>query len=108
MAISHAEKMIPAAVKEAVHSVVPSAELILFGSRARGDFETDSDWDFLVLVDGDADWELNERIHDALFEVQLETGAPVCTVVESRETWDSAYSRATPFHKNVDKDGRRV
>jgi len=26
-------------------------KIILFGSRARGDFKPDSDWDFLVVVD---------------------------------------------------------
>lgn len=26
-------------------------KIILFGSRARGDFKEDSDWDFLVVVD---------------------------------------------------------
>ncbi len=28
-------------------------KIILFGSRARGDFNSDSDWDFLVVVDKD-------------------------------------------------------
>lgn len=28
-------------------------QILLFGSRARGDFRSDSDWDFLVIVDRD-------------------------------------------------------
>ncbi|MEJ5253086.1 MAG: nucleotidyltransferase domain-containing protein [Armatimonadota bacterium] len=28
-------------------------QIILFGSRARGDFRPDSDWDFFVIVDRD-------------------------------------------------------
>ena len=39
-------------VKEAVWKIEPTAEVILYGSRARGDSTCESDWDFLVLVDG--------------------------------------------------------
>jgi predicted nucleotidyltransferase len=39
-------------VKQAIHDVEPAAEIILYGSRSREDAGTESDWDFLVLVDG--------------------------------------------------------
>jgi predicted nucleotidyltransferase len=29
------------------------SRILLFGSRARGDFRSDSDWDFFVIVDKD-------------------------------------------------------
>jgi predicted nucleotidyltransferase len=32
-----------------------AVKIILFGSRARGDFRPDSDWDFLVVIDKDMD-----------------------------------------------------
>ena len=34
-------------VKQLIHQIEPEAEIILFGSRARGDAAPDSDWDFL-------------------------------------------------------------
>jgi len=42
-------------VKNAVKQIEPSAEIILYGSRAREDFNEGSDWDFLILVDGIVD-----------------------------------------------------
>ncbi|HHW11119.1 MAG TPA: nucleotidyltransferase domain-containing protein [Firmicutes bacterium] len=33
----------------------PDADILLFGSRARGDATADSDWDFLILVNGKVD-----------------------------------------------------
>ena len=33
--------------------VPPHSEVILFGSRARGDARKDSDWDILILLDKD-------------------------------------------------------
>ncbi len=39
-------------IKRTVRAIEPDAEVILYGSRARGDAEADSDWDLLILVDG--------------------------------------------------------
>ncbi len=36
--------------------------LLLFGSRARGQARPDSDWDFYVIIDRDADWHTRQRI----------------------------------------------
>ena len=35
---------------------------ILFGSRARGDYREDSDWDILVVVGGGLDWRARRRL----------------------------------------------
>ena len=37
-------------IASSIHDKDPNAEAILFGSRARGDFKPDSDWDILILV----------------------------------------------------------
>lgn len=40
--------------------------ILLFGSRARGDFRTDSDWDFYAVTDRDVSyserWDISDRI----------------------------------------------
>ena len=53
-------------VKQGVLAVEPTAEIILFGSRARGDATIDSDWDFLVLVDGPVDSGRTDRMRDII------------------------------------------
>lgn len=35
-------------VREAAINIEPEAEVILYGSRARGDAASSSDWDFLI------------------------------------------------------------
>ncbi len=42
-------------VKQAILEIEPSAEIILYGSRSRGDFNEESDRDFLILVEGTVD-----------------------------------------------------
>lgn len=39
-------------VKSAILKIEPHADIILYGSRARGDAHVESNWDFLVLLDG--------------------------------------------------------
>ncbi|MCB9036979.1 MAG: nucleotidyltransferase domain-containing protein [Lewinellaceae bacterium] len=36
-------------IKESVNEIEPQSEIILFGSKARGDDRDDSDWDLLIL-----------------------------------------------------------
>lgn len=96
---------VPESVKTAVWSVAPDAEVILYGSRARGDHEPDSDWDFLVLLNEAATGDIEDRIRDAVFDIQLQ-GVPVCIMLESKGVWNSERFRATPFHKNISLEGR--
>ena len=42
-------------------------KIILFGSRARGDFSKDSDWDFLIMIDKDLNF---EEKHAIIIEAQ--------------------------------------
>ncbi|MCD6239500.1 MAG: nucleotidyltransferase domain-containing protein [Thermotogae bacterium] len=44
-------------------------KIILFGSRARGDYKEDSDWDFLIIVNE----ELNRKEKRAILECGLRT-----------------------------------
>ena len=37
-------------IKSIVQSILPGAKIILFGSRARGDNNNDSDYDFLLIT----------------------------------------------------------
>lgn len=39
-------------IKKLVHEIVPDAQIILYGSRARGDAHANSDYDILILVNG--------------------------------------------------------
>ena len=37
-------------IKTSVKEVDPQSEVVLFGSRARGEQRSDSDWDILILI----------------------------------------------------------
>ncbi|HEX42989.1 MAG TPA: nucleotidyltransferase domain-containing protein [Phycisphaerales bacterium] len=92
-------------VKRAVAEVGPGAEISLYGSRARGHSHAESDWDFLILVDGTVSDERIDAIRHRLYEVGWACGQVLCSIVRSREQWSSRPLIDTPFHRNVKLEG---
>ena len=91
--------------KSAIVEVVGPADVILYGSRARGWARKDSDYDVVVVVNGPVDMALEDRIRAQVYPLELETGAVITLMVYSRDQWDSPLYRATPFHRNVEREG---
>ena len=92
-------------IRNVANSDIPKgAQVILFGSQARGDAHKDSDWDLLVLLDKDRitpedydmysypfwelGWKIDEMIHPTIY---------------TKKDW---LSKANPvFRANVERDG---
>jgi len=91
--------------KQAIRQVVPDADVILYGSRARGNANEYSDYDILVLVNGPAEMPLEEEIRSNVYPLELDSGAVLTLFVYSRQQWDTPLYRAMPFHKNIDREG---
>ena len=91
--------------KKAITTVTGDADVILYGSRARGDADEYSDYDIMVIVNGPADMVLEGKIRDNIYPLELETEAMLTLIVYSKQQWDSPLYRAMPLHKNVDRDG---
>lgn len=96
---------IPKAVKEAVQRVDPTATVILYGSRARGDARADSDWDLIVLTDGSVGDAQEDAIRNAIYEVEWKTGEVLTVILHARDDWETPRYQATPFQRNVAREG---
>ncbi len=92
-------------IRQAVCAVEPGAEIILYGSRARGDAGPESDWDLLILVDGPVDGDRKTAIRHRLYEVEWDSDEVLTSIIFNREDWHSPLYQAMPFHQNVDRDG---
>jgi predicted nucleotidyltransferase len=102
---SNTERALLEHCRDAVRELLPGAEVILYGSRARGDAGPESDYDLLVLVDGPVDWRLEDQIRQCLYDLELETGAVVTINAYNRSDWRSPLYRAMPFTQNVEREG---
>jgi predicted nucleotidyltransferase len=94
--------------KRAIGSVLPDAEIILYGSRARGDAQEYSDYDLLILTHQKPSVKMDEAILDEIYPVELETGAMISFVVQNEADWGKPLYKAMPFHKNIDREGIRI
>jgi predicted nucleotidyltransferase len=92
-------------VKGTVLEIERTADVILYGSRARGDASANSDWDLLVLVDGPVDGERVDRIRRRLYEIEWESDQVLSSIVRNRQQWNSQPRKGTPFHRNVELEG---
>lgn len=91
-------------IKKVVLEVDSEAEVVLFGSRARGDFNDESDWDVLILVDKEeTDFTFKRKIQNVMYNLELEQTAVISTIIKNRKFWQDI--SVTPLFKEVEKDG---
>ena len=87
----------------ATKALPPSSSLILYGSRARGDYKDDSDWDLLILLDKP---ELSDSDYDNVsFPFTLlgwNIGELISPQMYTKKEWDSI--SFLPFYTNVERD----
>ncbi|MDY7075809.1 MAG: nucleotidyltransferase domain-containing protein [Chloroflexota bacterium] len=77
---------------------------VLFGSRARGEAELDSDMDVLVVM-SNADPEIRKEIRHLAVEVWLEHDIYLSTRVWSRAHWCKLEELQTMLYCNIRRDG---
>ena len=92
-------------VKKVVSEIEPNAEIILYGSRSRGDSSSESDWDFLILLDGPVDDDRVDRIRYQLYEIEWESGEVLSSIVKNRQEWNSYPYNIMPFHQRIENEG---
>jgi len=100
-----ADKILLDRCRQAIRRVVSDADLVLYGSRARGEAHEYSDYDILILVDQPVSIALKDEILSSVYPLELETGAMLTLVTYNRRQWESLPYEEMPFHKNVERDG---
>ena len=94
-------------IRQKISEIDPDAEVILYGSRARGDNRKDSDWDIIVLTGYPVDFKKETEFMDHMYDLELLTGESFSLFVYSRTDWNTR-QRISPFYHNVMEDGIRL
>jgi predicted nucleotidyltransferase len=98
-------KQIPLIVKKHIQKINPEIEIILFGSRARGDVNHNSDWDFLLLTNENVSEKLKDRYRSLLFDIELEHGEVISSLIENKVEWRDIKNQVMPLYTRIEKEG---
>lgn len=77
-------------------------DIILFGSRARGDFYSDSDYDLIVLVDQETK-ELEDKIFNLSCEIGWKNNVVITVFIHEKSYYER--KKYKPFFMNIRKEG---
>ena len=83
-------------LKEQINNV------ILFGSRARGDFQSESDYDILVLVTKKTK-DIRDKIDEIVWEIAWEYNVVITAFIYEKSRFEN--DRFEPLFMNIRKEG---
>ena len=84
---------------------LPVAQIILFGSKARGDAHDDSDIDLLSLTTRPLTWDEQKQVVPLLSPVQLEYDVLFGTIEIPEDEWYHGIYQVLPLRTEVERDG---
>ena len=84
-------------------------QIWLYGSYARGDFDSESDVNIMVLVDLPKDKlsSYRRKVSDLSFVLDLKYDVLLLIKLQDKETFQR-FAEVLPFFKNIIREGKRV
>lgn len=94
--------------RDRVHSDYPNAQIILYGSQAKGQAQPESDVDLLVLLDEEIPPVTKRHIHDLLYDIALAEDVVISSIIQSSCKWNLPINQATPLYQIIQREGVKV
>ncbi|MCX8042744.1 MAG: nucleotidyltransferase domain-containing protein [Desulfobacterota bacterium] len=93
-------------IKKALTSFLDKrlVKLVLFGSRARGDYSAGSDFDIAIIVQGLTP-QLKKEIYNAIADVELAHDTPVSAIALSEEEFEHLKQRERAIALDIEREG---
>ena len=82
-------------------------EIILFGSKVRGDSKKNSDLDILIVLHN-LSWEIKKAISELAAEENIKHNVVISTIRYASDAWENPIIKASPFVMSVKKEGIRL
>lgn len=82
-------------------------EIILFGSKVRGDGKKYSDIDILIVLNK-LSWEIKKTISRLAAQENIKHNVLISTVRYDADTWENPVIKLSPFGRTVREEGIRL
>jgi len=93
------------AVARTLKSQFPVEEIILFGSKARGDYDVFSDIDILLVTAKPLHWREEKAIVETLFDIGMTHDVIFTPLFASKEEWQGGLFAQFPIYAEILRDG---
>jgi len=103
--IEHHERLAIIEAARLLKEHFSAREVILFGSKARGDDDEESDIDLLILTALTVSWDERKAINDALFDIELKYGVVISTLIATDAEWHEGTFPVLPIHQEISEHG---
>lgn len=97
-----------AAIQEAIRTLKTKfavVEVRLFGSKARGTSDSESDIDLLVLTAAPISWRERNGMTDTLYDIQTKYDVVISLLVIPQKEWISGLVSVLPIHDAIEEEG---
>ena len=102
--MNYKERKILEEFKKGVCSLFPDAEIILFGSKAKGEDIRESDTDILVLLEKYSP-KYEDKIRDIVFEIEMKHDIMISLLIYAKDVWNSPAYRLLELYHWIEKEG---
>jgi len=98
------EQMVLSDLKNSLKILLDNIELRLYGSRARGDNEADSDFDLLIVAPG-LTKELKDKIRAIVWQTGFDNDMFISALIVDKHDWYETPLRVSPIKKAIEREG---
>jgi uncharacterized protein (UPF0332 family)/predicted nucleotidyltransferase len=105
--LAPAEREAIEAAAAALRARFPVTDIVLFGSKARGDSDPESDIDLLVLTSRPLDAEEQRRIWGELHDIGMRFDVLLSPLTVEARSWREGMHSVLPIHAEVEREGAR-